>query len=129
MCFTDCMAAVPASQRFSRKRTNNTAVGQHDAELDAISQILQVLAETETQMEAMSKTISEVSVHSQKKVISNPIELVQTVVHLQKIDKAASTISAVPTVVVPVVVNKDVVDDVVPLSGLNVQLKRVRDDA
>src|SRR3954468_18361936 len=80
-------------------------------------------------MEAMSKTFSEVSVHSQKKVIPKPVEIVQTVVPLQKIDKVASTISAVPTVhVVPVAVNKDVVDDVVPLSGLNVQLKRVRDD-
>src|SRR4051794_23298030 len=47
----------------------------------------------------------------------------QTVVPVQKIDKAAAMIFDMATDV-----GKDIVDDVVQLSGLNVQLKRVHGD-
>jgi hypothetical protein len=58
-----------------------------------MSKFLQVLAETETQIEAMSKTISDHKTRSQKELIPNSVEISQTVVPLKKIDKAAPMIS------------------------------------
>ena len=53
-----------------------------------------------------------------------------TVVPLPRVNKAAVTISEVSAVdVVQAAVDKDVLEEVVPLSGLNMQLKRVHDDA
>jgi len=63
------------------------------------------------------------------KAIKKPLKKVQTLVPLQNIEKAAAILAQIPKVnVTPVAVSKDVVEDVVQLSGLNVQLKRVRDD-
>ena len=114
---------LPIHSVLSRKHTNNTAVGHADAGLDPMSKNLQVLAATETQIEAMSKTISDHKTLSQKKLIPNSVEINQTVVPLHKIDKAVAMISHMADDV-----GKGVVDDVVPLSGLNVQLKRVHGD-
>src|SRR4051794_17975669 len=61
------------------------------------------------------------------KAIKKPPKKVQTLVPLQNIEEAAAILAQIPKVV-PVAVSKDVVDDVVPLSGLNVQLKRVHGD-